>query len=114
MAYYLVPENPVLLAVRQEHPAVGRFRWPPPLAAKAAASGFNPGGTHQAHHRTERQLQQQECLRRTRAAARPPGSPRPLLDCTDFKATASTYSWSKTDRSYARKLAKTVRSPGGN
>jgi hypothetical protein len=28
----------------------------------------------------------------------------PLLGCADFKAAASNYSWSRTDRSYARRL----------
>jgi hypothetical protein len=28
----------------------------------------------------------------------------PLLGCADFKAAANNYSWSRTDRSYARRL----------
>ncbi|MBO0771678.1 MAG: hypothetical protein J2P35_09490 [Actinobacteria bacterium] len=28
----------------------------------------------------------------------------PLLGCSDFKAAASNYSWSRTDKSYARRL----------
>ena len=28
----------------------------------------------------------------------------PLLGCADFKAAASSYSWSRTDRNYARRL----------
>jgi hypothetical protein len=28
----------------------------------------------------------------------------PLLGCADFRAAANNYSWSRTDRSYARRL----------
>lgn len=75
------------------------------LAAKAAALGFNPAKLTRLiselnDNYSRRNAYAAHALLRALLDHIPP-----MLGCTDFKAAASSHSWSRTDRSYARKLA---------